>query len=150
MNSKDAFNAYISYAWDKEKDKVHELYDKLKDKYTIWIDKNEMDQGNVVSIMKNGIDISTIFICCVTQEYFTRINTMTEYYYACGIEKPILYVIAEDLSNDIKYKELISTYGFIGFEMDNQLYFKVNEFDNIEKAIEKMLNNVVRIWLSFI
>ena len=81
------FDAFISYAWNKNQKAVREFANELRDRnVSRWIDVEQM-QDDVNQRMIEGIRNSRVFVCCVTVDYANRKNTMSELNYADRLEK---------------------------------------------------------------
>lgn len=129
---------FISYCWKKNKEKVHDMHTKLSQKFSIWIDKNEMDYGDLNKMMFEGISNAKVFLCCVTEEYHKSPNCMKEFNLAEELAKPMVFVIFEEISG-IPKPELMQKFGQISLTMAGKMFYKYQKFDEIESVIKKLL-----------
>jgi hypothetical protein len=146
MSSNIKFDIFISYCWDNKKE-VHELCDSLKNKgLKLWMDKEQMLNGNIDEIMKRGIKESKFFMCCATTSYCKRDNTMLEFNYATAIGKTIIYVTFEKFNSP---KDRLDQLDKIALRMAKQLYFKNDNIDGILESFHD-LNKVNKYLNKFI
>ena len=143
---------FISYSW-KNKDKVHELCDKLKQKgYNLWWDRNDMKNDVLDEIMQKGIDQSKLFVCCVSTDYCKKDeegnpkNALKEHQYATANNKKIIYILFEKYENKNVMKERLYN---IWFNFSKRSYFKHDNIGEIIKAIDESLREGIEPEDSF-
>ena len=125
------FNIFVSYS-HKNKTEVNKLCEILKiEGYTLWIDHEQIVYGNLDTLMKNGIDDSEYFMCCLSESYSQGKNTLFEYNYAIAQGKQIVFVIFEYFKGDEKRKDK-----FKPINLERNVYYKHENKDAILKAFD--------------
>lgn len=129
------FNIMISYCWD-DKALCHRIADRLMDdKFTVWIDRDEMS-GDVYSAMASAIDSSDCILLCISESYFNSSNCQKEARYASDKRKTIIPIKVES-----KYK----TEGWLSFIIAGKLYFRISQSENeFNMAYEKITQEIVK------
>ena len=139
------FDAFISYAWNKNREAVREFANELREKnIRLWIDVEQM-QDDVNQRMIEGIRNSRVFVCCVTVDYANRKNTMRELNYADRLEKEKVFVVFEKFKSDL---EMLDQIGKVGFIMGSVLYY--NYHTPSKETLNSIVSAIRRVRLSFI
>jgi hypothetical protein len=134
--SKFKFNLFVSYS-RKNENEVHQLCKFLRnEKYTLWIDDDQIIYGDLEKVMQKGIDDSEYFLCCLSTSYSQGKNTLFEYNYAVAQGKKIIFVTFENFNGDEERKEK-----FKPIDMGRNIFYKYGKDDCFEKIL-KALNFV--------
>jgi len=101
--SKDIF---ISYNWGIKK-QVRELYQILtENNYKVWMDERDLQNSNSPLTAQLGTNIikSSIFLCCITEDYCKSFNCNLEIEYANSKDKSIVPLMIQKIPKieDIK------------------------------------------------
>ena len=101
--SKDIF---ISYNWGIKK-QVRELYEILtENNYKVWMDERDLQNSNSPLTAQLGTNIinSSIFLCCITEDYCKSFNCNLEIEYANTKDKSIVPLMIQKIPKieDIK------------------------------------------------
>ncbi|RNA02183.1 TPR repeat family, partial [Brachionus plicatilis] len=156
MNSFESYDVFISYKWDEHKSNVHFMADQLeKRNLRVWLDRNKIKESEDLSItMKNGIDQSELFICCVTENYCDfespkNKNCKSEFNYAFSTNKKILYVIFADVKG-LGESEIIKKFNAVGFRMSGSLFYIYSQsnLDEIFNAIQLKKQKIIKVPLN--
>lgn len=135
------YHCFISYTWRLHKDRVHLFAGRLMQSFHVWIDKKKMQHGDIYEMMQKGISESHVFVCCVTFEYAKSENCMREIKYALALNKKIIYVIFDDIYGAFD-ANIVKKYDKIGFMFSGDLYYKYNQFSEIQKLIHRLTKTV--------
>ena len=132
--SQSKFHIFVSYS-HKNKPDVDKLSEFLKnEKYSLWVDTEQMIYGNIETLMMNGIDDSEYFLCCLSTSYSQGKNTLFEYNYAVAQGKRIIYVTFENFKGVEERKEK-----FKPIDLGRNIFYKYGKedfYENILKALK--------------
>ena len=89
-NNKKKFDIFLSYN-SFSKETVELLHQKLTEKLgaRIWIDLEQVKNGDLHEQLTDGILNSYIFLCCITKNYCESANCVKEISYADSVKMPI-------------------------------------------------------------
>tara|TARA_Y100000816_G_C26046116_1_gene548203 strand:- start:54 stop:710 length:657 start_codon:yes stop_codon:yes gene_type:complete len=160
---------FISHAWGDDSNgrnnhtRSKEIADLLISKgYSVWFDSYDMC-GNIDSSIMNGINNCGIFIICISEKYFAKINTaintfkvndncFKEWNYAMFKQKTIIPIIMDNKSINCYNNEdgiiqmYLSSAMYINFSEnfidDKNLLFKTLKKYNIYTKDEKKFYNI--------
>ena len=160
---------FISHAWGIDSNnrdnhiRCKLIADLLINKgYSVWFDTYDMC-GNIDSCIMNGINNCSIFIICITEKYFAKINTaintfkvndncFKEWNYAMFKQKTIIPIIMDNKSiysynnEDGIIQMYLSSAMYINFSEnlinDKNLLFKTLKNYNIYTNNEKKIYNI--------
>jgi hypothetical protein len=96
------YHLFFSYC-HKNKEIVHNIYKKLKQKYKIWIDIN-VTNGKLYREMAKGIEESQIFVCFVSKEYCESETCCKEIQFAYDSNTTILPIMLDrEAKNEVEF-----------------------------------------------
>ena len=156
MKKKDVISdkkkVFISYRRATNSDIANLLYDKLKDKYDVYLDKNDKTPGQVDQLLNDQIDECTHFILVVDKETF-KIND--NYYVRKEIERALnKYDKKTDKTIDIAENNSIQIIPIFvkGYKKpestDNELEKRITgfswiEYDETKEPYDKLISDVL-------
>ena len=119
---------------------VHEIADKLKETYKIWIDRDVLKAGiRLDKEIANGIRASSLFICFISNEYCESDACNEEFALAKNLKKSILPVmLVRDATNGIELT-IAGLNRFIAFKPPNVF----NPWS--EDLFKKLLSNILAL-----
>jgi hypothetical protein len=122
----NAFDVFLSYHQQTSQNLMRGLYEKLTQAgYKVWMDIYSMNAGHLYKKIAEGINNSSVFICCINKSYSESKNCENELSYAFEQNKNIIALMAERLP--------LSELGGVGFKIANLLrvnLYKDQEFLN--------------------
>jgi hypothetical protein len=110
--------------------------------YRIAISFNSKRTGLLEENQINGIEASTLFICCVSYSYIFDKNCLLELKYAKKLNKNIMYVVFDNI-NKMTRHEVYKKYSSKGFSIENIIYFKYNQMNEVLRFIQCILVRIV-------
>ncbi len=106
---------FISYS-HANKNIVHKVADKLKEVYTVWIDRDNLKAGDDQDMeISNGINSASLFLTFISDKYCDSKACREEFALAKKKEKIMLLImLARDASNgiDLTIAKLTTFYAF--------------------------------------
>jgi hypothetical protein len=93
IDLKNIQNIFISYS-HAHKVIVHKIADKLKAKFTVWIDTDNLKGGVILDQeIEDGIKNTSLFVCFISEKYCESDRCMDEFALANNLGKKILPVM---------------------------------------------------------
>lgn len=130
MNTR--YNLFFSYSY-ADKDKALVLLNRLKDRFSVWNDIDNMKIGNVDMLMTKGIEESEVFICCASKNYCKpNSNSLKEFNCAILKKMRVVYVLFDEFDN---FEEIEESLKPIVLNLARERYFKHHDIDSILEAL---------------
>ena len=154
VSTSDSFDAFLTHTWQVDEqsrpnhERVKRIYNQLTAKgLKVWFDEQQM-RDDVVQRMIEGIDQSSVIVCCLTTKYIEKVasgnasdNCFKEFSYASRVKPAGLVAVPMETS----CLNPASWTGRVNMELGGHLYEAAFDDDALfEENIEKLYQQIVR------
>ena len=154
VSTSDTFDAFLTHTWQVDEqsrpnhERVKRIYNQLIAKgLKVWFDEQQM-RDDVVQRMIEGIDQSSVIVCCLTTKYIEKVasgnasdNCFKEFSYASRVKPAGLVAVPMETS----CLNPTSWTGRVNMELGGHLYEAAFDDDAVfDENIEKLYQQIVR------